>query len=51
MAIATELHETAEGVWTWHAFDESIRTELFSTAVLAKDGLVIIDPITASNGV
>lgn len=51
MAIATEINETAAGVWTWHAFEESIRTELFSTAVLAADGLVIIDPIASSNGV
>ena len=47
MVTATELLDTAEGVWTWHGFDESIRTELFSTAVASADGLVIIDPIDA----
>jgi hypothetical protein len=51
MAIANEIVETSKGVWTWHAFDESIRTELFSTAVLAEDGVVIIDPIDADQGV
>ncbi len=51
MATATEITETVKGVWTWHAFEESIRTELFSTAVLSEDGLVIIDPIDASPSV
>ena len=51
MAIANEIVETAPGVWIWHALDESIRTELFSTAVLAEDGVVVIDPIDASQAV
>lgn len=51
MATATEITETSNGVWTWHAFEESIRTELFSTAVVSEDGLVIIDPIDASRNV
>lgn len=51
MATATEITETVKGVWTWHAFEESIRTELFSTAVVSEEGLVIIDPIDASPSV
>jgi glyoxylase-like metal-dependent hydrolase (beta-lactamase superfamily II) len=51
MAIAREIQETAEGVWIWHAFEESVRTELYSTAVLSADGLVIVDPIDASENV
>lgn len=51
MAIANEIAEMAPGVWIWHAFDETIRTELFSTAILAADGVVIFDPIDASQSV
>jgi hypothetical protein len=51
MATATEITETVKGVWTWHAFEESIRTELFSTAVVSEEGLVIIDPVDASPSV
>ena len=48
MATATTIEEVCSGVWSWHGFDETTRTEFFSTAVLAEDGLVVIDPILAS---
>lgn len=45
MTIATELREITKGLWGWHAFDESVRTDLFSTAIQAEEGLIVIDPI------
>lgn len=45
MVISQSLQNITSGVWTWHAYDENVRTELFSTAVMADAGLVLIDPI------
>ena len=45
MVISKSLENITPGVWTWHAYDEDVRTELFSTAVMAETGLVLIDPI------
>jgi glyoxylase-like metal-dependent hydrolase (beta-lactamase superfamily II) len=45
MVISQSLQNIAPGVWSWHAYDETVRTDLYSTAVLAESGLVLIDPI------
>jgi hypothetical protein len=45
MVIAQSFHEVTPLVWTWHAYDPDVRTDLFSTAVRADAGLVLIDPI------
>jgi glyoxylase-like metal-dependent hydrolase (beta-lactamase superfamily II) len=45
MVTSHSLENIAPGVWTWHAYDEDVRTELYSTAVVAEAGLVLIDPI------
>ena len=45
MVISQALQNITPGVWTWHAYDENVRTELFGTAVMADAGLVLIDPI------
>ena len=45
MVAAESIREISSGVWIWHAYEESVRTELYSTAVAAEFGLVIIDPI------
>ena len=45
MTIAKELREISKGLWGWSAFDESVQTDLFSTAVQAEEGLIVIDPI------
>ncbi len=50
MEKAASLELIAEGVWIWHAYDESVRTELFSTAIMADDGLVVMDPIDLAPG-
>jgi hypothetical protein len=45
MVTAESIREISSGVWIWHAYDQSVRAELYSTAVAAEFGLVIIDPI------
>jgi len=45
MVTAEIIREISAGVWIWHAYDPEVRTELFSTAIAAEFGLVIIDPI------
>ena len=45
MVISQSLQNIAPGVWTWHAYDGNVRTDLFSTAVVAESGLVLVDPI------
>jgi len=45
MVISQSLQNVAPGVWTWQAYDENVRADLFSTAVVAESGLVLVDPI------
>ena len=45
MVISQSLESVRPGLWTWQAYDLDVRTDLFSTAVMADAGLVIIDPI------
>ena len=45
MVISQSLQNVAAGVWTWQAYDENVRTDLFSTAIVAEGGLVLVDPI------
>lgn len=45
MILSQSLDRATPGVWTWHAYDPDVRTELFSAAVVADAGLVLIDPI------
>ena len=48
MVVAKSLQNIAPGVWSWHAYDPDVRTDLFSTAVAAETGLVLVDPIRLS---
>jgi glyoxylase-like metal-dependent hydrolase (beta-lactamase superfamily II) len=45
MLQADELHQLSPGLWLWQAFDPSVKADLFSTALLTRDGLFLIDPI------
>jgi hypothetical protein len=45
MVVSKSLQNIAPGVWSWHAYDADVRTDLFSTAVVAETGLVLVDPI------
>jgi glyoxylase-like metal-dependent hydrolase (beta-lactamase superfamily II) len=45
MAKAAFTDEVQDGVRIWHVYEESIRTEMYGTAVLAEEGWVLIDPV------
>jgi len=40
-----ELAQLRPGLWVWHAYDPSVKTELFSSAVATAGGLCVVDPI------
>jgi glyoxylase-like metal-dependent hydrolase (beta-lactamase superfamily II) len=33
------------GLWVWHSYDSSVKTELFSAALAAANGVYLFDPI------
>ncbi len=43
--IAPEFDRLRPGLWTWHAFDHSVKAELFSTALATDRRIYIFDPI------
>ena len=45
MIGADELERVAPGLFIWHAFDSSSKSELFSTAVRCPQGILVVDPI------
>jgi hypothetical protein len=42
---ADEGHRVGPSLFIWHAYDPSVKAELFSTAILCPRGLLLIDPI------
>ena len=32
------------GVWVWHAYDSTVKTELFSAAIQTPSGILLVDP-------
>lgn len=40
-----EFAKLRPGLWIWHAHDCSVKTDLFSTAIAARDGVYLVDPI------
>src|SRR5437868_15535167 len=46
---AAELHHISPYLLIWHAFDQAAKTELFSTAVISDDAIIIIDPIALTD--
>jgi hypothetical protein len=45
MGIATDLHRIRPGAFVWQAYDETVKADLYSTAIILKDGLFLVDPI------
>src|SRR5438105_752685 len=46
---AAELHHISPYLLIWHAFDPTAKTELFSTAVISDDAMIVIDPIALTD--
>ena len=45
MAFAADIATVAPGLFTWQAYDGSVKADLCSSAVATTAGLVLIDPI------
>jgi hypothetical protein len=45
MTFPAELHILSDHFAIWHAFDRSVKADLFSTAVVTTEGTVLVDPI------
>jgi len=45
MPLAHELEQLTPNLSLWQAFDLAVKADLFSTALLTKSGLFLVDPI------
>ena len=45
MAMALEFDLIQPGLAVWHGYDSVVKADLFSTAISAKDGIFLVDPI------
>jgi hypothetical protein len=45
MVTALEFDQIQPGLSLWHAYDRAVKADLFSTALSAKNGTFLIDPI------
>ena len=45
MRLASEIEPVAPGIFLWRFYDPSVKAELFSTALEAAAGVLLIDPI------
>ena len=50
MAPAEEIHRVAAKLWCWGNYDPSAKTDLNSTAIWGRRGMVLIDPIRLATG-
>jgi glyoxylase-like metal-dependent hydrolase (beta-lactamase superfamily II) len=41
----TQFAQLRPGLWVWHAYDPSLKTDLFSAAILTRAGIFLVDPI------
>jgi hypothetical protein len=42
---APELQLVSDHTALWHAFDPTVKTELFSTSIFSSSGIILVDPI------
>src|SRR5438045_6020232 len=49
MSSPAELQIVSDRFAIWHAFDRSVKADLFSTAVVTPEGTVLVDPIPISS--
>jgi hypothetical protein len=40
-----DLAQIRPGLWVWHAYDPTVKTELFSAAIDTPSGILLVDPI------
>jgi len=44
-SYAPELAQVRPGIWVWQAYDPTVKTDLFSTAISTTSGPCLVDPI------
>jgi hypothetical protein len=45
MAIASDLVQITPSLFTWQAYDGSVKADLFSSAIVTTRGIFLVDPI------
>jgi glyoxylase-like metal-dependent hydrolase (beta-lactamase superfamily II) len=45
MPEADDLQQLTSSIWIWQAFDPTVKADLFSTALLSRGQLFLVDPI------
>ena len=50
MASAAEFTRVSAGVYTWQAYDPSVKADLCSSAIITSRGIILVDPILLEEG-
>jgi glyoxylase-like metal-dependent hydrolase (beta-lactamase superfamily II) len=45
-SLALHLDQLPDDLWSWQSYDPTVKADLFSSAIMARDGLYLIDPIS-----
>ena len=45
MTVATDLDKVATDLFIWQAYDQAVKADLFSSAIVTANGIFVIDPI------
>ena len=45
-----QIQPLSRGIWVWQNYDPDIRTDLWSSAILAESGVHLVDPIPLNSG-
>ena len=45
MTAATDLDKVVADLFIWQAYDQAVKVDLFSTAIVTANGIFVVDPI------
>src|SRR6266568_988239 len=45
MTAATDLDKIAADLFIWQAYDQAVKADLFSSAIVTPNGIFVVDPI------
>ncbi len=48
-SASVEVHHVSRNLTIWHCFDQSLKADLYSTALRTENGVYLIDPISLSS--
>jgi hypothetical protein len=49
MTAATDLDKIAPDLFIWQAYDQAAKSDLFSSAIVTRNGIFVVDPIPLKN--